>query len=262
MTVPTVVWWRQDADDRLLELLVVGPGPISGQAWPGTIAQPARRPGEWAVVNLPALDALPDGLVEQLGATAGDDDVVAERDATLADELYDSCVQAALAIVGRRLAEPVVAAEPFSSGVLLARSAPGGLAAAAIELAPAITGSEGPVRRRALPRRARLRRPRPDRRLVLLRVRRFGGALGAGPVVGVPLLIDRIEQLGSGSVAISLGGAAPATLPSVSILLPADPAESTSHVLELAVPDLRLPAELLNRWRPSAGEDPRLRLAV
>lgn len=225
MTVPTVVWWRQDADDRLLELVVVGPGPISGQAWPGTIAQPARRPGEWAVVNLPALDALPDGLVEQLGATAGDDDVVAERDATLADELYDSCVQAALAIVGRRLAEPVVAAEPFSSGVLLARSAPGGLAAAAIELAPAIMSSEGPV-------------------------------------VGVPLLIDRIEQLGSGSVAISLGGAAPATLPSVSILLPADLAESTSHVLELAVPDLRLPAELLNRWRPSAGEDPRLRLAV
>lgn len=226
MTVPTVVWWRQDADDRLLELLVVGPGPISGQAWPGTIAQPARKPGEWAVVNLPALDALPDGLVEQLGATAGDDDVVvAERDATLADELYGSCVQAALTIVGRRLAEPVVAAEPFSSGVLLARSAPGGLAAAAIELAPAITSSEGPV-------------------------------------VGVPLLIDRIQQLGSGSVAISLGGAPPATLPSVSILPPADLAESASPSLELAVPDLRLPAELLDRWRPSAGEDPRLRLAL
>jgi hypothetical protein len=178
------------------------------------------------VVNLPALDALPDDLVEQLGASAGDDDaVVAEREATLADELYDSCVQAALTIVGRRLAESVVAAEPFSSGVLLARSAPGGLAAAAIELAPAIMSSEGPV-------------------------------------VGVPLLIDRIEQLGSGSVAVSLGGAAPATLPSVSILPPADLAESASPLLELAVPDLRLPTELLDRWRPSAGEDPRLRLAL
>ena len=57
------------------------------------------------MVNLPALGALPDDLVEQLGGTGGDEDVVvAERDATLADKLYDSCVQAALALVGRRLA--------------------------------------------------------------------------------------------------------------------------------------------------------------
>ena len=178
------------------------------------------------MVNLPALGALPDDLVEQLGATGGDEDVVvAERDATLADELYDSCVQAALALVGRRLAEPVVAAEPFSSGVLLARSVPGGLAAAAIELAPAIVSSEGPV-------------------------------------VGVPLLIDQIEQLASGSVAISLGGAEPATLPSVSISPPPELARDASPSLELAVPDLTLPAELLDRWRPSARDDPSLRLAL
>jgi hypothetical protein len=226
VSVPTVVWWRQDADDRLSELLVVGPGPIPGQAWPGTIAQPARTPGDWAVVNLPALDALPDDLTERLRATAGDEEaVVAERDATLADRLYADCVHAALTIVGRRLAEPIVATEPFSGGVLLARSAPGGLTPAAIELAPAIISPEGPV-------------------------------------VGVPVLIDQIEQLASGSVAISLGAAEPATLPSVSISPPPDLAQDASPSLALAVPDLRLPAELLDRWRPSAGEDPRLRLAL
>jgi hypothetical protein len=263
VTVPTVVWWRQDSEGRLLELLVVGPGPgpVLGQAWPGTIAQPGSVPGAWAVVNLPALGALPVGLVGQLGAAAGGDgvggegaegdrvsaghgerlsvavvgrcgEVVADRHGTLLDQLYDGCAQTALALVGQRLTEPVVAADPFSAGVLLARRAgSGGGVTGLVELAPAVVSS--------------------------------GAGLQPEPlVVGVPLVLDRIEQVASGSVSVSLGTAEPATLPSVTVLLPRVLGASPELSLELAVPDLRLPAQLLDRWRPTAAEDPRLRLAL
>jgi len=245
VTFPTVVWWRQDAaGDCLLELLVAGPGPAAGQVWPGTIAQPASAPGGWALVNLPALGPMPAELARQLAAFAAGDtpptgpdgplsmaiidssgEVAIERHGTSPGGLYQGCLDAALRLVERRLAERVVSAEPFASGVLLARRAGG---ERSVELAPAI-GS--------------------------------GGAGAASPIVGVPLGDGPIEQVGEGPVTVSLGPAAAATLPSVTIRLPR-PGSGPGLSIELAIPDLRLPPELLDRWRPSAGGDPRLRLAL
>ena len=47
---PTVVWWREDRGGRLVELLIVGPGPttVADQIWPRVIATSATGAVAWS----------------------------------------------------------------------------------------------------------------------------------------------------------------------------------------------------------------------
>ena len=253
----TVIWWRQDPDGHILEFLEVGAGPppLGDRAWPRQLLRSAVEAGGWAVANAPRLGPLPDPLTARLQAPAevgeagGGDlsrlqldehaEVVAGRDRIDADPLYEDCMRGALAIVAGRLEQRTVSAEPWSSGVLLARVriADGELL---LDVAPALTR---------------------------------GADLVSGlPVLGIWLGAQRgssiepsslLASASAGAVEVQLlGSGAAAILPAVSLTLPA-PAQSgggsrldrtkasgadeTVTRVELLMPGLYQPA-LEQRW--------------
>jgi len=161
---PTVVWWREDRGGRLVELLIVGPGPttVADQIWPRVIATSATGAVAWSLFNTTALGPLAPELAARARSAAvpvrgaGDGslsvavlderhgDLVAEGHGLARDPLFDACRRAALELVDRRLHEATVVDDPFSGGVLLARlhRLTGG---AVLELAPARVRDDRPV---------------------------------------------------------------------------------------------------------------------
>jgi hypothetical protein len=133
-----VAWWRQDGD-ALTELLVIAPGPAprSAEAWPTHLAQSLSGPGEWAVLQHRGFAALDHDLAAQLehpelppaaadesleGLVVSLDGTVLREPAPAApDALYERTRRQALQAVTRRIADPLVASDPASSGVVLAR---------------------------------------------------------------------------------------------------------------------------------------------
>jgi len=142
---PAVAWWHE-TPGGISSWLLVGPppAPLSGGAWLHQLAL-SQGPGAWAVASQPSLGPLPDPVAERLRdpfGPAGD-----ARSAVLradgervpgdaADDLRTACVDSALGLVARRLAEPI---EPGESGVLLFRLRADG-ARAQLDFAPAKQG--------------------------------------------------------------------------------------------------------------------------
>jgi hypothetical protein len=244
-----VVWWREDREGRQVELLEVVPGPATApdEAWPRQLVHPPVEPGGWAVANLPRLGALPDEVTarlrppiaftdpgaDSLSVVALDraGDVVASRDGAASDGLYDHCLRETCRLITQRLEQRTVRANPWSSGLLLAR-----LRTlddqAVLELAPAI------VRDGAL-----------MTGIPVISIESGVRASGEDTFSGV--LIEPPDlQPSAGEVDVALDALPPATgVPAVSLVIPR-PADNATEIvarLELLMPDLHY-AALADRW--------------
>jgi hypothetical protein len=135
----TVIWWREDAERRVYDLLEVGPGPqtSAGDVWPRQLVQSPATNGGWGVASLPRLGRLTAGLTAQLRPPIPlepeDDgslsvavldrtgDVIDRRSRIASDPLYDDCRREAIDLLARRLRQRTVRTDPLSAGSLLVR---------------------------------------------------------------------------------------------------------------------------------------------
>jgi len=138
-----VAWWHA-RHGGIASWLLVGPppAPLTGGAWLHQLAV-SQGPGAWAVASQPSLGPLPDRIAEALqdpfGAPGDARSAVLRADGErlpgdAAGELRAGCLESALELVARRLAEPI---EPRESGVLLLRLRTDG-SRLHLDIAPAI----------------------------------------------------------------------------------------------------------------------------
>ena len=158
----TAVWWREDGDGRLLELVALGPGPppLQADAWVHRLALGAAAHGSWALANITSLGPLPSGVADwlerpqvpepsadgTLNLLVADDGgaVLTESTGLNRDGPYEQAADAALDLASRRLGERIVASQPQDSGIGLARlgTEPG---AVVLEVAPVAGEPRSPV---------------------------------------------------------------------------------------------------------------------
>jgi hypothetical protein len=108
------VWWRALPGGEIAELLTVAPGPVTTpeNRWVGSLVLHAEG---WTIVNVTPLGPLRDEARSQ-----------------------EECRLAAIELVAARLHERVVAADPFASGIVLARRTE-----STLTLAPALVSDRG-----------------------------------------------------------------------------------------------------------------------
>jgi hypothetical protein len=135
----TVIWWREDAERRVYDLLEVGPGPqaSASDVWPRQLVQSPATNGGWAVASLPRLGPLTARLTAKLRPPIPlepeDDgslsvavldptgDVIEQRGRIASDPLYDDCRREAIDLLAGRLRQRTVRTDPLSAGSLLVR---------------------------------------------------------------------------------------------------------------------------------------------
>ena len=150
--VAGTVCWRANSAGSVRDLLIFGPGPspFLSESWLRYVALSSVHVGGWGIMCRTSLAPVPELSAakfqehDSLGSTTDEITIVEfnldgrvreTRSANLAD-LYERLRWAATGLAGRRLADPVVADSPESSGILTARLRASG-ATIAVEVAPA-----------------------------------------------------------------------------------------------------------------------------